>query len=327
MTHTFSSILGNDGLKASLGRAIANSRTSHAYLITGDFGSGKKLIAYTLAKTLNCESENKPCGVCQSCVYFEAGSHPDIATLAPEKNKTIGVDEIRDRINSEIAIKPYIFKHKIFIVESADAMTPQAQNALLKTLESPASYGVIILTAENADALLETIISRCVVLRTEQVKLADMMSYAAANLSIPADTARFMSLYSGGSIGRLKQISGDENFLSLRSFTIDILNGIDRKSPAKLLTTAKSFDEIKENIGDFFDIALMWYRDIAVLIETGDESLVMQPDILELLRDNIHIGLEAACRGIDAVTDTRNKLKHNANFQLSVDVLLLTLAR
>ncbi|MEI3523193.1 MAG: hypothetical protein V8Q36_03205 [Anaerotignum sp.] len=127
---------------------------SHAYLLTGSSGSGKRLIADTFAKTLQCEAGGtEPCGHCRSCSAFDSGNHPDIVYVRPAK-KTLGVDDVREQILEDVSLKQYRYRYKIYIVEQADTMTVQAQNALLKTLEEPPAYAVFLLLAENQTAFL-----------------------------------------------------------------------------------------------------------------------------------------------------------------------------
>lgn len=127
-------------------------KVSHAYVISGGLGSGKKLIASTFAQTLQCEAGGvEPCGVCHSCVQAAGGNQPDIIWVGHEKPGSIGVDDIRDQLVSDMQIKPYSSPYKIYIIDEADKLTVAAQNAMLKTIEEPPAYGIVILLANNPD--------------------------------------------------------------------------------------------------------------------------------------------------------------------------------
>ena len=142
----FQDILGNDMVKEHFKKAIENHKISHAYILTGEAGMGRKSIANAFAMTLLCEKGgNEPCMVCHSCKQVLGGNHPDLIYVTHSKPGSIGVDDIREQINDTIMIRPYSSYYKIYIVDEAEKMTVQAQNALLKTMEEPPSYAVIIL--------------------------------------------------------------------------------------------------------------------------------------------------------------------------------------
>ena len=112
--------------------AVENNRVSHAYILNGERGSGKKMLANLFATTLLCESGNsEPCGKCHSCRQAESGNHPDIIRVTHEKPNSISVDDIRTQVNNTVDIKPYQGPYKVYIIPQADLMTPQAQNAIL----------------------------------------------------------------------------------------------------------------------------------------------------------------------------------------------------
>ena len=168
----FKDIYGQEQIVDHLENAIASGKISHAYIINGERSSGKEFIANVFAMALQCEStgQEKPCNECHSCKQALSGNHPDIIRVTHEKPATIGVEDIRTGVNDDIIIKPYSSDWKIYIISEAEKMTVQAQNALLKTLEEPPAYAVIILLTSNIDSMLSTILSRCVVLNMKPVK-------------------------------------------------------------------------------------------------------------------------------------------------------------
>ena len=153
-------IIGQNEVLDNLKNALAEERVSHAYIFTGPEGIGKRTIAKSFAEALLCENSTVllPCGSCQACLLFQGGTNPDFRRVKIE-GASIGVDEIRG-IQSDVNIKPLYSKRKVYIIEDADKMTVQAQNSLLKTLEEPPAYAVIVLTTSNYKALLETVRSR-----------------------------------------------------------------------------------------------------------------------------------------------------------------------
>ena len=166
----FQDIIGQEQIKEHLQNAIAAGKVSHAYIINGEKSSGKEFIAKVFAMALQCEKkEAEPCQECHSCKQALSDNHPDIIRVTHEKPNTISVDDIRAQVNNDVAIKPYSGSYKIYIINEAEKMTPQAQNAILKTLEEPPEYAVILLLTTNVNLLLPTILSRCVVLNMKPV--------------------------------------------------------------------------------------------------------------------------------------------------------------
>ena len=141
----FSDIVGQEELKQHIRNAIEMDKVSHAYIINGERNAGKEFIARLFAMTLQCEKGGtEPCGECHSCKQAISRNQPDIIYVSHEKPNTIGVEDIRGQINNDIGIKPYSSPRKIYIMNEGEKMTPQAQNALLKTLEEPPAYAVIL---------------------------------------------------------------------------------------------------------------------------------------------------------------------------------------
>ncbi|MBQ7821242.1 MAG: hypothetical protein IJ391_03065 [Clostridia bacterium] len=160
--------IGNNELIFSLKRDAASGKTPHAIILEGPYGSGKKTLAKYLAMLLACESSPEVCSKCSACRKILADNSPDVITISPGDGKVqIGVDSVRF-VRSDVYIKPNDNDHKVYIIESADKMTHEAQNAFLKVLEEPPEYAVFILLCESSDALLVTVKSRATVYSTER---------------------------------------------------------------------------------------------------------------------------------------------------------------
>ena len=170
---SFKDVVGHKNIIKYISSAVQADAVSHAYILNGERGSGKRLLANLFAMSLQCqnrEEDGEACGKCQSCKQAQNGNQPDIIKVTHEKPNTISVDDIRTQVNNDIVIKPYSSKYKIYIIPEADLMSAQAQNALLKTIEEPPEYAVIMLLTENAEALLPTIRSRCVMMKLRNIK-------------------------------------------------------------------------------------------------------------------------------------------------------------
>ena len=161
---SFKDIIGQDLIKKHFITAIATGNVSHAYILSGEEGMGKRTLAEAFALSLMCQDRHggEPCGQCHACKQVLSGNHPDVIYVTHEKPASIGVDDVRRQINDTVSIKPYSGGYKLYIVDEAQKMTVQAQNALLKTIEEPPAYVVILLLTSNEEIFLPTILSRCV---------------------------------------------------------------------------------------------------------------------------------------------------------------------
>ena len=202
-------LAGNARIREALTAAVESGRLPHAILIEGDKGNGRHTLAAFIARAAVCEGENKPCGECRGCRLEHAGTHPDIWTVAPEDGKkNITVAQIR-ALRSEAYVKPHMSARRVFIIDMADTMNEQAQNALLKVLEEPPGSVLFILIAENKAALLDTVISRCTVLSLSPPEISEAEKYMAASMNYTAEQISSALKESGGNIGAaLNLLSG-----------------------------------------------------------------------------------------------------------------------
>ena len=192
----FHSVIGKDDVVGHLTTAVIKKKLSHAYIFEGEDGSGKLLVAKIFAKAMQCEKNRaimetegeltdiNPCCECASCKKADSGNHPDIRVLTHEK-VSIGVDDIRVQINQDIQIKPYEGGKKIYIIPDAERMTEQAMNALLKTIEEPPEYALILLLTDNIYRILPTIQSRCVKIPFKPVDVKLVERYLIEHHHIP----------------------------------------------------------------------------------------------------------------------------------------------
>lgn len=180
-------LIGNSKIKQSLQNAIAEKRLPHALLIEGDTGTGRHTLANYIAIASVCGSDASPCGNCKNCNLALSGNHPDIEILGPEDGKkNISVSQIR-ALKSETYVKPHMSSRRVFIIDKADTLNEQSQNALLKVLEEPPGAVVFILIAETKASFLETIISRCVVLTLNTPESSIAREYLLQKTDFSAD--------------------------------------------------------------------------------------------------------------------------------------------
>ena len=322
----FDFIAGHMRIIKSLRESIKNNMASHAYIFCGNRGSGRKLTAAAFARALNCtdSTDGDSCGKCRSCRQFDSGNSPDVFYVKAVKTKSIGVDDIREQIVEKVKTKPYSYDKKIFIVDMADTMTVQAQNALLKTLEEPPAYVVIILIAENLENFLPTVLSRCVVMKFRPIPAAQVRKYLTEKCGIDSHDAVFYSEYCGGSIGEALRLSEDSQFFAMREEAIKCLAVIDSMDTASAMLMAKDMEKYR-GYPELFDIMYMFYRDVLCYRLFKSPDRLIQKD----KTDEIKIQAESLdenriARRLEAIMNTKKQIKQNAGFQLSVEVLFMT---
>lgn len=202
----FGELLGNERLKENLSGSLRRDRVSHFYLIAGPAGSGKHTLARMLAAGLLCQGSDMPCGQCPACRKVFAGTHPDFITVDDPEKKTVPVDLIR-QARADIYIRPNEGKRKIYLFPRAQDMGVPGQNALLKILEEPPSYGVFLLLTDNPEKLLPTVRSRCTELKL--LPLPDALLRRHLSQQFPeaeADAINAACSRSGGYLGQAIQL-------------------------------------------------------------------------------------------------------------------------
>ena len=320
-------IIGHEQTIAHLQNAVLSNKVSHAYLIQGDTGSGKRMMADAFAMTLQCEAGGTDaCGQCHSCRQAASRNHPDIIYITHEKPNSIGVDEIREQLVNDIAIKPYNGKYKIYIVAEADKMTVQAQNALLKTLEEPPAYAVILLLTVNASILLETIRSRCVLLNLKPVQSQQVKQYLMEHLEIPDYQADICVAFAQGSVGRAMSLASSEEFHAIKALALQILCNAKEMDINEMIHIVKNVVPYKLAVRDFLDLMGVWFRDALYFKATRDVDGIVFRDQLKGIRSNAstssYEGLEEI---LQALQKAKVRLDANVNFELTMELLFLTI--
>ena len=326
--YDYGSVVGNDRIIKSLKLAVGNNRVSHAYIFDGSAGSGKRTLANTFAKTLNCErGGSSPCGECVSCHTFESGNNPDIIYVRRgEGEREIKVDVVRSLINKNIEIKPYRYRYKVFIIENADTMNVAAQNAFLKTLEEPPEYGVFLLLAENYNKLLTTVLSRCQHFKMQSIPAPLIKDYLIVKKGIPEEEATLASLYAQGSIGRAVELAASEEFNSLRAGVLDITIRLLKADLIGVYELAAEAENYKDRADDFLSMMYLLYRDCLVYKQTGHTEQVIQADKINEIGNICRI-LDARrlIRGCALINEAADSIRRRGDFQLVMENLFYRL--
>lgn len=322
--YTFEEIRGNTPLVEQLRRSAASGRSSHAYLFLGGAGAGKRLIANTFAKALQCEGEKRPCDSCKSCHAFNHGNHPDAIYLQPLKNgKTYTIEDVREQLLETVDLKPFQYEKKIYIIEKADTLNIQSQNALLKTLEEPPAHAVFLLLAERAEAFLPTILSRVVVMKIRPLSAETIADYLmqAGHL---AEESHILSAYAQGRIGQALELVEDEGFREMRQDILGKLEALPSMSEGDAYLLAKDFEVYKNDLR-FLDIMELWYRDLLTAKSLREEGYLIQRDKKDAIFRAAKEPAALLAKKAAAVRTARMRLAQNANFRLTMEVMLMDL--
>ena len=323
----FADILGQEAIKEHFTKAIAFHKVSHAYILTGEKGMGKKSLANAFALSLLCEKGGtEPCLECHSCRQVLSGNHPDLIYVTHEKPASIGVEDVRSQINDTMAVRPYNGGYKIYIVDEAEKMTVQAQNALLKTIEEPPAYGVILLLTSNEDAFLSTILSRCVQLKLKPLKDSVVKTYLEETMGVKEQDADVYTAFARGNLGKAIHLASSEDFKLMHSEMLYLLNHLKEMDIADILNFIRKLREEEIDLYECLDFMQLWDRDVLLFKVTKDVILLIFKDqytaINEISKNSGYDGLENILAAVDKA---RVRLNANVNTELVLELMLLVM--
>lgn len=320
-------ILGHDMIKEHFYNAILTGNISHAYILAGEEGMGKKSLADAFALALLCEEgQADPCRQCHACKQVLSGNHPDLIYVTHEKPASIGVDDVRRQINDTIQVKPYSSSHKIYIVDEAEKMTVQAQNALLKTIEEPPAYAVILLLTTNVDAFLPTILSRCVQLKLKPLPDEAVKEYLTGKMEVAQSQAEIYTAFARGNLGKAIHLASSEDFKHMYAEMLGLLKDLKKADISELLDYIRRIKDEKLDIGQCLDFMQMWYRDVLMYKTTKDINLLIFKEEYSTVNSMSAVsGYDGLERILTAIDKARIRLDANVNMELVMELLLLTM--
>ena len=317
--------------------AVRGGRVSHAYLFVGPGGVGRFDAATAFAQLLNCERPEgeDACGECRSCRRITEDQHPDVRVLdverelllldTPEerKKKVISIEQVR-ALRRDVSFAPLEGRHKVYIFAGADQMQAEAANSLLKVLEEPPPQVVIILIAETTVPMPPTVVSRCQLVRFSLVPGPAIEQALIRRLGIDPGRARFIAALAGGQLGRAMKWAQSAEALEWRDRVLDLLERLETADPLERMDAAEAFSKDRDRVADLLDAALLWYRDVLVYQETGEERHLINVD-----RSARIAALAVAVSGpvlshrISAVEEAKEALRANAHPRLLLEHLFL----
>jgi len=291
----FDKIIGNTETKRILNNIITSNNISHSYIFSGTNGIGKFLFAKEFAKAILCLADNnKPCNICKSCESFENFNNPDI-TVINEQENTIKTEQIKNLV-ADVLEKPIQGKKKIYIINNSENMTKEAQNSLLKTLEEPPEYIIIILVTSNENSLINTIKSRCIKITFNSLTDDEIKQYFN---TISEEVSENMYKTFGGSIEKALRLKNQEHIYDKIN---QLLENIENKNELEILKLKEEIFQEKEEIYSILDyISTIFYNKI--------------------LENVNNVNIYSKC--IEIIEKTKIRLKGNSNYDMTIDYLLL----
>jgi DNA polymerase-3 subunit delta' len=320
-------MLGHDRAVDLLRRQVASGSTRQAYLFTGPTGIGRRTLALRFAQSLNCTAPPEPgvpCGDCWECKHVEEGTHPDVTfTQAATAGGILKVGQARE-VRGSLNLRPYRARHRIAIFLRFQEANSEASNALLKILEEPPPFAVLILTADDPESILPTIVSRCEVLRLRPLPFG-MVQQLLMDRGAPESQAQLVSHLSGGCPGAALRMLEDEAALPFRAQKLDELRSLLAGSRAEKFAYANQISRDKGTMRSVLAVWLSFWRDV-LWRSAGAASTLSNPDrTAEIDALAVRFGLPIARRQVDILDGALQRLETNVNPRLMAEVLLLDL--
>ena len=304
----FENIKGQEFAKKYMINSINKGKINHAYMFEGIEGIGKETFAYDLAKIL------------LETPHLE--NAPDCIRVKPEGD-SIKIAQIRN-LQSDIVIKPHK-KYKIYIIDKAEKMTVEAQNALLKTLEEPPEYAIIILVTNNKEGLLQTIRSRCEIVKFTPIPFIEIKNYLI-NQGIEPNRANLLSSFSRGSMKKALELASSNEFYEMKENVQKYIETILSKNMVEILDIPTQIEQYKGEIINVLDMMINYFRDIMICKEHVNKSMIINADKLVFIQNmSSKITYSQVSKIIDIIEDTKIKIKGNCNFNVSIQVMSLNI--
>ena len=319
----FDEVLGQETAITVLQNALTKNRLSHAYIFTGKEGIGKSRAAFEFAKAVNClNQQDDACDQCLSCRKANNQNHPDIKNIVPD-GASIKIDQIR-ALQQEIMYKPYESDKKVYIIHQAEDMTLSAANSLLKTLEEPPSYAIIILLTNNLNKLLSTTVSRCQLLRFRRISYQVIKDNLAKKYDLSPEKSQLVASLADGRYDYACQLIEEEEHLDKREDIIEFLNSFPKLTKVQLFEQVQELLKYKDEIHNLLEIMISWYRDL-LLLDLDQTSQIINADYFSDLEKNLEEYSRSEIEKIINIIEDSNELikDANVNLRLALEVMLL----
>ncbi len=317
-------VAGHEWAIAHLATSLAHDRLRHAYLIGGASGIGKTTLALGFARAINClaEDEPRPCGKCRACRLITAGNHSDV-TLIRAEDRTLKIEQIRE-MQHRLSLRPIEARYRVVILARFHEASGNAADALLKTLEEPPPYVVLIVTAERIDAVLPTIRSRCQPIALRPLPNPTVRAELERR-GIAADRASLLAQLAEGRLGWALAAAADESLLTQRNEAIDRLETLIGQDRIARFKFAEEAAGEKDQIGALLGYWQSYWRDVLLLISASQRSIANRDHRHALGQLAAALHIEDALRALNGIQRTMKYLDQNVNARLALEVLMLDL--
>jgi DNA polymerase-3 subunit delta' len=318
-------ILGHDWAVEMLHQHAARGEFRHAYLFSGAPGLGRRTLALRFAQALNCSTPlapGVPCGTCRDCKQIEGMRHPDINIIqADAEGGTLKVDQVRE-VQRAMSLKPYQVNYRVALFLRFHEANDNAANALLKTLEEAPAHAVLILTADNPEQLLPTIISRCEIIRLRPLPVS-MIEADLIERGVEAERARLLAHISGGRPGYARTLVDDVTLLEKREERLNDLQSLLPAARVEKFSYADKLAKDKDAMRQAILIWLSYWRDVLLRVAQANTALVNIDRNMEIEFLATRLDLPTVRRVVSSLETTLEKMERNVNSRLLAEVLLM----
>ncbi|OOB78988.1 MAG: hypothetical protein BEN19_08390 [Epulopiscium sp. Nuni2H_MBin003] len=321
----FENIVGHELIKKYFKKVLDKKNISHSYIFYGQTGVGKHTMARMVAKSLLCEQNpfDTPCEECKSCFMINSNNNPDLIEINKD-TQIIKIESIKEKLIKNINIKPYFGKYKIYIISDADTLQADSQNAILKTIEEPPIYAIIILMTTSIDKLLPTIQSRCIPVYFNNLTYEEVTIFSK-NLLFDMSYQDIYIKFANGSIGKLKNLIDNPDFLPLRAMSVKYLSDISSAGLPKLYGIIDELVENKDKLNTLLDYWLLWYRDIFLYKRIQTTDLYYSDYLNEIICACNNISYSKISSDINTINNAKVDINKNVYLLLVIENLLLKL--
>jgi len=318
-------ITGHDWAVNMLQQHVAHEALRHAYLFTGPAGVGRRSLAIRLAQAIQCQTPRAPgipCQTCRACKQLEAGQNIDLMVVQAEaEGGTLKVEQVRE-VTKFLSTKPYASPFKIVLFLRFQEANVNAQNALLKTLEEAPAHALLLLTADNAEQLLPTIISRCEIIRLRPLAVEAVTEFLVSK-GVEAEKARLLGHLSGGRPGYALRLSADDKTLAFRAEKLDDLRALLAAKRRERFAYAEKLAKDKDIFRQTLLLWLSYWRDVLLRVGGSAAPLTNLDRAAEIESFRYQINLSMARALTENLEKALDRLEKNVNARLLAEVTLL----
>ena len=335
----FSEIIGQERAIEFLKRVMARGKIPHAYLFAGISGIGKTTSALALTQAMNCQERmnEEGCGRCQSCRQVRSGNFPDLVFVEPD-GQNIKIEQIRD-LNRALSFKPISGRYRVSIIRQAEMMTDEAANSLLKTLEEPPKFNILVLNVTEPRALFPTIVSRCQKVLFRPIPVRAIADWLMANQDLEEEKASVLARISEGSLGRAIRMCDGSFFKQREEYLSDLIQ-LPGLSSEQALERALVYTRKEKRRGpdargkgglglfDLLNIWKSWYRDLLFMKLKCPTDFLINVDFSQKLQNiSRHFNIEGLMESFFIIDRSQRDLRENRNLDLMMENTILSLKR